>query len=192
MPLHTGVGRAITGIPAETSGGWRGNLPMPRHMPWRTMAGAHQLCQFFPDRTGDRRSSTPWLAIGTSPAGSRRQAKRARGLATPAQPPYPRVSPLRLDGGPMEVPACAAQAGCVPGTARSDLDRRPLSSPRLVYLPPEPGDVPARPEQDAGSLRQDGFHRHGGYHHERHGLVLGRGAAGGLLSGALRPAACRG
>ena len=103
---------------------------------------------------------------------------------------YPRISALRSRRSTVEVPIRAAEDRRVPTDARFDPGRKTLRGAWLVRLAAEPGDVSAGSQADAGSLREDGFHRHGRYHHERHSLVLGCDPARGIVSRALRPAEC--
>ena len=67
-------------------------------------------------------------------------------LGAPPQPPYPRVSALRLDGVPWKYPFVPLKIGVFQELRDAIAERDTLPGARLVHLPPEPGHVPAGPQ----------------------------------------------
>ena len=92
-------------------------------------------------------------------------------LGRPPQPPYPRISALRLDGVPWKFPFVPLKLGIFQQLRELYAGRRSVPGAWLVYLAPEPGPFAPRPPKNAECLQQAGFYRLSGYHHERHRLV---------------------
>ncbi len=109
-------------------------------------------------------------------------------LGKPAQPPYPRVSAQRLDGVPSKFPVVPLKIGVFQELRDNIVSGQPYQAHGWFISRQNP--VMSLPDraQDAASLREDGFHRYGRHHRQRHRVVLGRGTAGSLVPRALRSA----
>ena len=120
----------------------------------------------------------------------RREPRRQRALrlGKPPQPPYPRISALRLDGVPWKYPLVPLKLGVFQEIRDAILTGKPYQAHGWFIARQNPvQSLPDRPETLEAFGKMD-FIVDRGHHHERYLLVLGCGPARGLLPGTLRSA----